>query len=176
MPSPVLIEPPGKRSAAWTVKSDAQNRPLRVTITYDAASGAERSRKSFADRPLADRVVGYGVAWHEGQLFGWVNQAIGVFTALALLTLMVSGFVLWRRRKPNDRLGAPPLSDIPPRIGGVVSITLLLAVFLPLLALSLILLWMFDLMVLPKMPKLARWLGVALPQDRLMRDDSLQGS
>jgi uncharacterized iron-regulated membrane protein len=145
---PVLVEPPGNRVLAWTVKSDAQNRPLRATITYDATTGTERSRQVFADRPLADRVVGYGVAWHEGQLFGWVNQAIGVVTALALLTLTVSGFVLWRRRKPDGRLGAPPVPDIPPRIGGVVVITLLLAVFLPLLALSLILLLMFDLMVL----------------------------
>jgi hypothetical protein len=48
--------------------------------------------------------VGYGVAWHEGQLLGWINQAIGVFTALALLTLMVSRFVMWRRGKPDGRL------------------------------------------------------------------------
>ncbi len=156
---PVLIEPPGRRSAAWTVKSDAQNRPLRATITYDAITGAERSRQTFADRPIADRVVGYGVAWHEGQLFGWVNQAIGVITALALLMLMVSGFALWRRRKPKGRLGAPPLPDVPARIGGVVVITLVLAALLPLLALSMALLFLFDRFVLPQMPKLSSWLG-----------------
>jgi uncharacterized iron-regulated membrane protein len=156
---PVLIEPPGKRGAVWTVKSDAQNRPLRATITYDAATGTERSRQVFGDRPLTDRVVGYGVAWHEGQLFGWINQAIGVFTALALLTLMASGFVMWRRRKPVGRLGAPPLPDGPARIGGMVAITLLLAVFLPLLALSLFVLFVFDRLVLPKLPRLAIWLG-----------------
>ncbi len=155
---PVLIEPPSNRDLVWIVKSDAQNRPLRVKITYDAVTGAQRSRQAFADRPLADRVVGYGVAWHEGQLFGWINQAVGVFTALALLTLMVSGFVLWRRRKPAARLGAPDLPQVPARIGGVVAITLLLAVFLPLLALSLAALFLFDRFALPKLPRLAAWL------------------
>jgi uncharacterized iron-regulated membrane protein len=162
---PVLIEPPGKHGAVWTVKSDAQNRPLRATITYDAATGTERSHQVFANRPLADRIVGYGIAWHEGQLFGWINQAIGVFTALSLLTLMASGFVMWRRRKPDGRLGAPPLPDSPVRMGGVVAITLLLAVFLPLMAASLVVLLLFDWMVLPKLTGLALWLGKAAPQD-----------
>ncbi len=157
---PVLVEPPTK-NADWTVKSDAQNRPLRRTITYDAATGIEQSRKGFADRPVVDRVVGYGIAWHEGQLFGWLNQAIGVFTALALLTLMVSGFVLWRRRKPEGRLGAPPLPAIPARFGGVVVIVVILAAFLPLLAISLVALAVFERLVLPRIPRLAGWLGVA---------------
>ena len=156
---PVLIEPPGKRGPVWTVKSDAQNRPLRMTITYDSLTGAERARTGFADRPLTDRVVGYGIAWHEGQLFGWVNQAIGVITALALLTMMVSGFVLWRRRRPQGRVGAPPPADVPARIGIVVAITLVLAALLPLLALSLIVLLIFDSIVLPRLPRLASWLS-----------------
>ena len=156
---PALIEPPGAGANVWTVKSDAQNRPLRITITYDAATGSEQSRKTFADRPLADRVVGYGIAWHEGQLFGWINQAIGVFTALALITLMISGFVLWRRRKPEGLLGAPPVSVVPARIGGVVVIMLLLAALLPMLALSLLALLAFDRLVLPQMPVIGRWLG-----------------
>jgi uncharacterized iron-regulated membrane protein len=157
---PVLIEPPSAATRVWTVKSDAQNRPLRVTLTYDAVTGTEQSRKTFVDRPVVDHVIGYGVAWHEGQLFGWINQAIGVFTALSLLTLMVSGFVLWRRRKPDGRLGAPPVPAVPARIGGVVVIMLLLAAVLPLLALSLVVLFLFDRLALPRLPKLATWLGL----------------
>ena len=56
-----------------------------------------------------DRVVAYGVAWHEGQLLGLFNQLVGVATALMLITLVISGFVMWRRRKPDHALGAPPL-------------------------------------------------------------------
>ncbi|MEP7222674.1 MAG: PepSY domain-containing protein, partial [Novosphingobium sp.] len=117
-------------------------------------------RAEFADKPVADRVIGYGVAWHEGQLLGLFNQLVGVATALMLITLAVSGFVMWRRRKPADLLGAPPLPPVPARIGGVVTIIAVLAVFLPLLATSLIGLWLVESIVLRRLPAARRWLGL----------------
>lgn len=164
---PVLISPPGapqrfgaSSSMAWTVKSDSQNRPQRVSISYDMATGKMLSREGFADKHVIDRVIGYGVAWHEGQLFGPINQLIGVLTAAGLVLLSISGFVLWRRRKPTQQLGAPPLPRMPPRMGGVVALIFGLAALLPLLAASLLLMLLFDLLVLPRLPGLARWLGM----------------
>lgn len=154
---PVTVAPPGDH---WTVQSSAQNRPLRATITYDALTGDRQSIERFADRHPIDQVVGYGIAWHEGALFGWVNQVIGVLTALMLMTMAVSGFLLWRRRRPTGVLGAPPEPRDPARLKGVTAIILSLAVLLPLLAASLILLWLFDRLVLPRLPRLAKWLGV----------------
>lgn len=164
---PVLITPPGAPgpfgqpgASAWTIRSDTQNRPLRTTIRFDPTTHHEISRNSFADGHIIDRVVGYGIAWHEGQLFGWVNQFISVLTALGLMLMAASGFILWRRRKPVDVLGAPPSTRLPARMGGVAAILLLLAALLPLLALSLLMLWLVERLVLPRMPGLARWLGV----------------
>lgn len=170
----VIVTPPGAPGMfgrpgimAWTIRSDPQNRPLRITITYDMATGRELSREGFADGHLADRIVGYGIAWHEGQLFGWVNQLVGVLTAIGLIAMAVSGFVMWRRRKPQHALGAPPPAAVPTRMGGVVMILLALGVLLPLLAASLILLWLFERMVLRHVPRLAEWLGIR-PRDRAM--------
>ncbi len=159
---PAIVSPPTKPGAGWSVRSDAQNRPLRASLTYDALTGAETSRETFADKHPIDRAVGYGIAWHEGQLFGWVNQLVGVLTALMLVTLAVSGFVMWRRRRPADLLGAPPLPALPARIGGVVGIVLVLAAALPLLALSLALFWLIERLVLIRIPPVARWLGLAV--------------
>ncbi len=157
---PVLVTPPGAQgAAAWTIRSDAQNRPLRVTIMHDAATGRDISREAFGDGHVLDRVVGYGIAWHEGQLFGWVNQLVGVLTAVGLVVMAASGFVLWRRRKPEGALGAPPPSAIPARIGGVAALLLVLAALLPLLAASLAVLWLLERTALPHLPRLARWLG-----------------
>jgi uncharacterized iron-regulated membrane protein len=171
LPFPTVITAPGVsqghgRAAkmAWTVRVQSQNRPINRAITYDVATGEELSREGFADKHVIDRVVNYGIAWHEGQLFGWVNQLVGVLTALALVTLMVSGFIMWRRRKPDDLLGAPPLPAVPRKIRGLAAIVLVLAVFLPLLALSLLSLWAFERLVLPHSPKLSLWLGVTKPQ------------
>ena len=165
---PVLVVPPGvarredgvTATPAWTVKSDAQNRPLRATIRYDATTGAELSRESFADQHPIDRVVAYGIAWHEGQLFGLANQLIGVATALALSTMSVTGFLMWRRRRPSGALGAPALPQDRRKPLVVAVVTLVLAAWLPLLAGSLLLLWLFDLLLPRLSPAAAAWLGI----------------
>jgi uncharacterized iron-regulated membrane protein len=170
MPFPVKVLPPGApqrfgppAGMVWTVKSEAQNRPLNRSVTFDMASGRELKRTGFADKHVIDRWVNYGIAWHEGQLFGWVNQLFGVLTAFGLITLSISGFVMWRRRKPDGALGAPPMPREPKKLKGVAMIILVLAVLLPLLAASLILLWLFDRLLLPRLPRLGVWLGFAQP-------------
>jgi uncharacterized iron-regulated membrane protein len=167
LPHPVWVKPPGAperfgppAAMAWTVKSEAQNRPLNRTITFDVATGAEMSRTGFADKHVIDRAVNYGIAWHEGQLFGWINQLVGVLTAVALITLTVTGFLMWRRRKPAASLGAPPMPSATHKMRGAAIILVVLAVLLPLLAASLLLLWLFDRLLLPRLPSLAQWLGV----------------
>ncbi len=72
--APVLIAPPSRAAPQWTARSDAQNRPQRVDLTLDSATGRVVSRRGFADKPLLDRIVGTGVAAHEGQLFAPLNQ------------------------------------------------------------------------------------------------------
>jgi uncharacterized iron-regulated membrane protein len=104
--------------------------------------------------------VGYGVAWHEGQLFGWINQLIGVVTALMLVTLSITGFVMWRRRKPDGQLGAPMRPTTPTKLKGVAALILVLAAFLPLLAVSLLAIWLIELLIIRRFASMAKWLGI----------------
>jgi uncharacterized iron-regulated membrane protein len=166
LPHPVLVKPPGAPERfgpptpmAWTIKSEAQNRPLNRSITFDVATGKEVWRTGFADKHVIDQAVNYGIAWHEGQLFGWINQLVGVVTALGLITLVISGFMMWRRRKPVDALGAPIAPAVPQKIRGVAVIIAVMAILLPLLAISLLALWLFDRLLLPRLPAFAMWLG-----------------
>src|SRR3546814_12461790 len=123
--------------------------PPRSTRTHTLFPYATLFRA--ADKHVIDRAVNIGIAWHEGQLFGRINQLIGVATALALFTLAVSGFLMWRRRKPGDALGAPPRPRDPARLRAVAAIVLALAAFLPLLAASLILTLIFQRLVPPRL-------------------------
>ncbi len=161
LPPPVLISPPGKKRGGWTGKSDTPNRPQRVDLTLDAGTGAILSRTNFNQRHWIDQVVGTGVAAHEGQLFGALNQALGVFTALGLLILSTSAVVMWVRKRPPGQLGAPQaLSER--RIGaGVVVIGALLFIYLPLLALSAILVAVLERLILRQIPGVADWLGLS---------------
>ncbi|MBL0768979.1 PepSY domain-containing protein [Sphingopyxis sp. DHUNG17] len=169
MPAPAIIQPPGAPNLfgppngnVWTLTTLTQNRPRVRKVSYDPVTSIEVSRSGFADKHVVDRIVGVGIAWHEGQLFGLANQLVGVATALALVLLSVTGFLMWWRRRPGDALGAPPAPRDPARPRGVAAIVLLLAALLPLLAASLILLWIVDNLLLPRLPRAARWLGVRL--------------
>jgi uncharacterized iron-regulated membrane protein len=129
-------------------------------------TGKQTSRETFADKHVIDQVVGYGVAWHEGQLFGWFNQLIGVVTALMLVTLSITGFVMWRRRKPDGQLGAPPAAAAPAKLKGVAALILALAVFLPLLAASLLAMWLIELLIIRRFASLSGWLGIPAGKSR----------
>ncbi len=158
-PGTVLFGPP---SADWTLTSATQNRPLGMTLTFAADTGEERTREAFADRHPIDRVIGYGLAWHEGALLGVANQVVGVLTALALATLAITGFLMWRRRRPEGVLGAPPLPADRRRPAFIAGVIVVLALLLPLLAASLLVLWLIDAL-LPRVSRpAAAWLGIRM--------------
>ena len=158
---PVLVQPPRRGAAHWTVKAESQNRPLRATLEIDARSGEILRFERFRDRPLLDRAIGIGIAAHEGQLFGPANQLLGLLTAAGLVTLCVSGVVLWWRRRPEGLLGAPAPPALPPRLGtGVTVLILVLAVLLPLLGISLLLVALTERVVLGRAPRWRAWLGL----------------
>ncbi|MEG3164388.1 PepSY domain-containing protein [Sphingomonas sp. PB2P19] len=158
--APVLIAPTGGTGQPWTAKSDAANRPLRTDLTLDGATGAVLTRKDFAERRLIDRIVGYGVAAHEGQLFGIVNQIIGLLTAIGLVLLSVSSVVLWWRRKPADLLGAPPALAMPPIAAGFIVVLVALGLFLPLLGVSMLIVLAVEWLLLRRLAGVRRWLGL----------------
>ena len=163
---PAIVTPPGAPGRfgapgvnAWTIRSDNQNPPFRTTVRYDLSGRREIEREAFADTHVIDRAVGYGIAWHEGRLFGRPNQVIGVVTAMGLVVMTVSGFLLWRRRKPANTLGAPPAATSAASKRKAALALLALALFLPLLAASLVALFVIEKLVLPQFPRIARWLG-----------------
>jgi uncharacterized iron-regulated membrane protein len=157
---PVLVAPPRSSQPYWSVKSDAANRPLRADVFLSPQTGEIAARRDFSDRHVIDQVVGFGVAAHEGQLFGPLNQALGLLTAAGLVVLSVSAFVLWRRRAPAGVLGAPPaIPDA--RIGaGLGALILVAAVLLPVLGISLVLVALAEQLVLRRWPAARRWLGL----------------
>lgn len=162
LPFPVFVSPPqglGRfgvaTGAVWTIYSDTQNRPRQQTLTFASPDDMAPRVQSYDGGDRINRVIGYGIAWHEGQLFGWANQLAGLLTAVGLVLMAVSGFLLWRRRPalPRASRTAPPA-----RIGGALAILLGLAALLPLLALSLTGLLLFDRLLLPS---LVRWFSPA---------------
>ena len=145
----------------WTAKSLTANRPRRENLVVDARSGAILSREGFADKHLLDQIVAVGIAAHEGRLFGWPNQLLGLLTALGLVLLSLSGVVLWWRRREPGELGAPPPGVPRRRSWPLVAAVVGLGILLPLFGLSLVAVLAAEFFLLRRIPAVKRWLGLA---------------
>lgn len=119
---PVLISPPSGNSQIWSARSMSQQRSERVTINFHPITADELSRIEFADRHPVRRVVSHGISLHEGVLFGWFNQLLGLLTAVAIIVLSTFGLLIWWLRRPKGQVSAPP------KVTGTVPIPLILLI------------------------------------------------
>ncbi|WP_020208043.1 PepSY-associated TM helix domain-containing protein [Gilvimarinus chinensis] len=158
---PVEVSVSNAQLNTLKVSSQNQNRPLRAEAWVDGRTGELLRQKPFADRPLVDRVIGVGISAHEGHLFGWFNQLLGVLVTLGLVFLSVTGTILWWRKKPAGRLGAP--ASLPQHaVAKVVALVILaLGILLPIVGLSLLMLWLVEKLILRQIAFLRAWLGLA---------------
>ncbi|WP_246152371.1 PepSY-associated TM helix domain-containing protein [Sphingomonas montanisoli] len=157
---PVLVAPPKAGGALWTAKSDSGDRPLRADLGIDGGTGQILTHKDFADRHWVDRAVGYGIAAHEGQLFGLANQLLSMVATMGLSLLAISGAILWWRRRPIGLLGAPiPLSR-PTMRAPLLALITGLGILFPLFGLSLIAVLILEWVLFRRLPPVARWLGL----------------
>ncbi|QNI38197.1 PepSY-associated TM helix domain-containing protein [Edaphobacter albus] len=159
--SPVLITPSAKEGAPWVVKSDAQNRTLRTIILMNPNTAAIVNRQDFNQRHIVDRVLGVGIAAHEGQLFGLANQLLGLITAMGLVALSLSAIVLWWRRRHVGVLGAPLPTTKPRWSIALVAVIVVLALYLPAMAASLVTVIMLEKLLFSRVPQVSRWLGLS---------------
>jgi uncharacterized iron-regulated membrane protein len=159
---PVLIAPPSQRTPNWTARSDTDDRPRRVDLVLDAKNGSIIRRTTFAQKPLLDRIIGYGVAIHEGALFPPLNQILGMFTALGLMTLCTSAVVMWWRRRPQGVLGAPPALQDARHPRALIALLVILGTLLPLLGISMLLVWLIERIFLSRFDRARIILGLPM--------------
>jgi uncharacterized iron-regulated membrane protein len=126
----------------------------------DGKTGAILKRTDFASKPWLDRAIGVGIAAHEGQLFGVFNQLISLFTAAGLALLSLSGVMMWWKRKPEGRLGAPaPIRRV--RFSFSLAAALIaFGLYFPFLGASMILMGLTERFVLRRIAPARYWLGL----------------
>lgn len=160
LPAPVTVSPPSRLDAHWSAHAQPQDRSRRVDLDLDGDRAHVLSRIDFAQRPWLDRIIGYGVAIHEGQLFPPLNQILGVLTALGLQAMTISAIWSWWRRRPSGSLGAPPPAPGLRYPLALVGALILLGVLLPLLGLSMLAILLVERLWLRRWPAARQFLGL----------------
>jgi uncharacterized iron-regulated membrane protein len=156
---PYQIAFPKGPTGVYSVRTLPQDPRLSAFLHLDQYNGKVLGLIRFEQMKVVGQAVSVGIATHEGRMFGPLNQAIGVVLCLGILLIAYSAVVMWWKRRPAGRLGAPAAKHAIEMPKGIVALTALLGVFFPPVGVSVVLVFLIDRFLLPRLPKLKWVLG-----------------
>ncbi|MTD27499.1 PepSY-associated TM helix domain-containing protein [Erwinia sorbitola] len=147
------IRPSYRADKAWTVNEIDRSWPTQVdSVAVDPQSNAVIDKVEFANFGMLAKLTRWGVDAHMGVLFGVANQLVLALFGSGLCVMIVFGYRMWWLRRPQKGQVSPldtlmgcwqPLS-ISARFL-LLTLTLIAAVCLPVMGLSLLMLLGVDL-------------------------------
>lgn len=72
-----------------------------------ASRRAPTDRVDFAEFNLAAKLARWGTTTHMGSMFGPPNQIALIVTALGIAAMVVSGYLMWWKRRPTRGFAKP---------------------------------------------------------------------
>ena len=151
---PFQIAVPRGPHGVYSIRTLPKDPRDTAFLHVDQYSGEVRGDFRFARMNPVAKTVSVGIALHEGRLFGFWNQVLGVLACLGTFSLSVTAAVMWWKRRPVGRLGAPRLVRNFHLPKAVVVLSAGLSIFFPVSAVSLVAVLIFDRFVLPRFPRL----------------------
>ncbi|WP_208352470.1 PepSY-associated TM helix domain-containing protein [Pseudaestuariivita rosea] len=143
---PLEMRPPRKADDAFWIRSASTNRTDQTELVIDRYSGAVLARVDFADNPPVARAVSWGISFHQGEAYGWLNLAQNTIAAILGVALSLSGFVAWWKRRPAGSLGVPAAPEA--SLGtGMIILAIALMILFPLMGASLIIVLILDWLI-----------------------------
>jgi uncharacterized iron-regulated membrane protein len=135
---------PTTPQGVYTVSYFPADPQAERTLHIDRYSGRILSDIAYRDYGRVAQWISYGTSLHMGRYFGVANQILASAISLGLAAMSVSGFVMWRKRKPGRALGAPSRAvSNPPMhvwIGGLTA----LGIVFPMMGLTMLIVWISD--------------------------------
>lgn len=143
---PYEVRPPKNDEAAFWMRSASKNRADQTELIVDQYSGEVLARVDFADNPALAKTVSYGISFHQGELYGWLNVAQNTLAAFLAFALSVTGFVAWWKRRPAGQLGVPAAPEA--SLSSAMIVLLIgLAILFPLMGASLVVALVLDWLI-----------------------------
>ncbi|MFN3260050.1 MAG: PepSY-associated TM helix domain-containing protein [Pikeienuella sp.] len=143
------LNPPSGPEGVFTVSVYPDDITHERVVHFDQYSGEVLFDMKLADLGALGRAAEWGISVHMGQEFGVVNQIAMLLACIAIVLMSVAAMVMWWKRRPAGGLGAPSMPADFRVTKGIALVTLALAVFFPLVGLSLAVMLLIDL-VLPR--------------------------
>jgi uncharacterized iron-regulated membrane protein len=101
------LVPPRAQTGVWRISTaDPAAGSARMQLIVDQYNGRVLWQSGWTELPLLAKATAVGIPFHRGE-FGWWNQVLLVLVGVALLFSVVSGYVMWWKRRPPKRVAAP---------------------------------------------------------------------
>lgn len=105
------INVPQDEAGVYTISADSMDGDTASpfgdrTVHVDQYTGKILADVKFADYSLGGKSMAVGIALHQGNT-GWWNTALNLAFCLAIIFMTVSGVVMWWKRRPVKKIGAP---------------------------------------------------------------------
>lgn len=156
VPGGYTIHVPEGETGVFTVTRSGGRPQGNATLHVDRYSGEVLADLRFEDYGFVAQAISVGIMIHQGDYFGWPNKALVLGVATGLILMLASAVVMWWRRRPDGRLGAPPSDDDVELPGWLPAVVVLLGVLFPLFGATLLLVLALDRTVVRRIPALER--------------------
>ena len=140
----IKVKIPRNKADTFAILQDSDDPAERLSMHFDQYSGAMLGETEWQEVPLLAKAVTYGIKLHRGEYFGVWNLVLALVSTLVLVFMCVSGVVLWLKRRPTGKLGAPKRPKSYEEPSWLLWTTFSFAVFMPLLGASLIAFFVGD--------------------------------
>lgn len=147
---------PSDQTGVYTLSAFPAKAENELTMHIDQYTGAILTDYQFDNYGFIGKIVALGITLHKGTQFGTINQLISLFICLGILFIIFSGIYLWWKRKPTGKLTT--LSSNYTR--GFLLLIFCFGIIFPLVGLSLIIVFLFDFLLIKRIPKLREFFNV----------------
>jgi uncharacterized iron-regulated membrane protein len=143
--SPFELRLPVDAQGVYSVVALADSDPAATAYVHlDQYTSRVIKDVRWKDFGPLGKAIALGVSLHEGRYFGLPNQLLGLAACLGLILMTGAGVMMWWTRRPVGSLGAPSV-PMDYRLAPAVSwLTVLLALLMPLMGASLLVVLLGD--------------------------------
>ncbi|MGA4921043.1 PepSY-associated TM helix domain-containing protein [Bacillus subtilis] len=124
-----------------------------ATMHIDQYTGAVLADYRYDNYGTMGKIIALGITMHKGTQFGLINQLLGLMICIGIVAVGISGFILWWKRKPAGKLGAPKSPELK-TMKFLTLIIIMFGILFPLVGISLVLVWIIDKLLIKRISKL----------------------
>ncbi len=139
----VTIGLPKAKEGTYSISNQTSDLEKMTMQYYDQYTGQILYQATWSDIGILMKGRLWAMAFHQGQ-FGWWNWLLILVTAIALLTMSLTGILSYLARKQKGSWSIPKVSDKIVLDKVLVGGILLLGILLPLFGASVILIWVIE--------------------------------